>query len=309
MWNWRLLGITGDARFADMMEQVLYNSGLSGLGLQGKTYLYTNPLRWHGGEVPLLEDDTLQRWTHRHGYCCPPQILRTITKIHGWTYSISTDGLYVNLYGANLLDTELSDGTKLKLEQQTDYPWKGEVGITLLEVERKEFSIFLRIPSWTKGAGIAVNGTKVEGELIPGEYAEVKRAWATGDMVTLSLPMQVRLLEADPRVESLGNQAAVQRGPIIYCLESPDLPDTVKVSEVVIPQNIRLLPRHAKNFLGGVTVLEGEAYEIAAGDWFGQLYRVRKPTPRKNLKIKLIPYYAWNNRGISHMTVWLPVDL
>ena len=314
MWNWRMLNISGEGRFADVMELVFYNSGISGLGLDGDSFFYTNVLRRLGPEVPLLRSDSPQRWKQRRGYCCPPQIARTIAKMHGYAYSTSEDGLWINLYGSNTLNSHLPDGTAVRITQDSNYPWDDKIKLTIHSSHRKAFALKLRIPNWADEARIRVNGKTAQITITPGEYVTLKRRWTAGDAVILSLPMRVRLMKANPLVEELQSQVAVMRGPLLYCLESVDLPDGVNIMDVLLPRNIVLRPRFDENLLGGVTVLEGKALFIKDKDWSIQpygaepLYKEIGDINPQSFPLRLIPYYAWSNRGVSQMTVWLPVD-
>jgi hypothetical protein len=306
MWNWRMLAIGGDARFGDVMELVLYNSALSGIGLDGKSFFYANVLRRWDKNV-LFRQDLPTRTSYIESFCCPPNIIRTIAGLHAWAYGLSDNAVWVNLYGSNVLETQLPDGGKLKLVQATDYPWDGKVRITIASAPKSEFAVMLRIPIWAAGATVKVNGKPIGSEPGPGKYARISRTWSSGDVIALDVPLPVQLIEANPQVEETRNQVAVQRGPIVYCLESPDLPPGVKCSEVAIPSNIQWKPVYKKEFLGGVTVLEGEALVVKEGDWIGRLYRPILRDEPYVARIRLIPYYAWSNRGSSEMTVWLPL--
>ena len=313
MWNWRMLAINGQPAHADVMELSLYNSILSGIGLDGASWFYTNVLRWYGNDHVLLSNDFHHRIQpgnppKRAQICCPSNLLRTTAGLHGYVYSLSDAGIWVNLYGASTFDGDLPNGTQVKLTQQTEYPWDGRIRITVEDVSASHFAIHLRIPDWATNATIKMNGTSVGEQLVPQSYVVLDRDWSIGDTIDLTLPMNVRLLEAHPRVEAVRNQVAVQRGPIVYCLESPDLPDGVDVSNVVVPRDITLTPRHDPTLLGGVTVLEGDVLIDQSEDWAGQLYRDMRNVPRKRVRATLIPYYAWNNRGESKMSIWLPVS-
>ncbi|MDO9040401.1 MAG: glycoside hydrolase family 127 protein, partial [Bacteroidota bacterium] len=224
LWNWRMLLATGDARFADIMELTMYNSLLAGVSLDGKGYFYTNPL-CVAHEIPY----TLRWSREREGYisfcnCCPPNTIRTIAEISNYVYTTSEKGLWVNLYGSNQLTTKLSDGSVVSLNQKTDYPWDGKISIKLEECPNKEFSLFLRIPGWATGAEISVNGKMQNQTAKPGTYAELTHKWKKGDQVELRLPMEAQLVEANPLVEEVRNQIAVKRGPVVYCIESADIP-------------------------------------------------------------------------------------
>ena len=314
MWNWRMLNIHAEARFADVMERVFYNSGISGLALDGDHFFYSNVLRRLSPKVPLLRSDTPERWKHRRGYCCPPQLARTIAKMHGFAYSTSEEGLWVHLYGSNELETELSDGTAVKLIQETDYPWNGDVKIALELAKRAAFALRLRIPGWAAGATVRINGSPAADDIKAGTYAALKRTWETGDTVDLTLPMRVRLIQANPMVEELRGQVAVMRGPLVYCLESVDLPDGVNATDVRLPRKIKLQPRFDRQLLGGLVVLEGQAVALADPDWSAEpydspvLYKQYAQADPRPLRLKLIPYYAWANRGAGQMTVWMPLD-
>lgn len=307
MWNWRMLMLEGEAKYADVVELVLYNSMLSGMGVEGKDFYYNNPLRRHGEELERIirRQDSPLRASHLVCYCCPPNITRTIAGLNGWAYSKSEGALWVHLYGGNRLQTEIAGG-KLALEQTTDYPWDGIVRFNVLEAPASQFAIKLRIPAWAEGATVQT-GTEAPQKVTAGAYHEIRRIWRKGDRIELRLPMDARLVQANPYVESARNQVAVMRGPLVYALESLDLPAGIRVSEIAIPAGIRFTPRHDKSLLGGVTVLEGEARRIPEGQWTGILYRTLRAPQIQPVRVRLIPVYAWANRGMSHMTVWMPV--
>jgi DUF1680 family protein len=308
LWNWRMLQLTGEARFADLLELTLYNSVLAGVGLDGKRFFYTNPLRRLDPEPVAL------RWSRTRQpfisvFCCPPNVTRTIAESSSYAYGKSDRGFWVHLYGASALDIRLHDGTPVKLTQETNYPWDGKVRIAVDGAKGKEFSVMLRIPGWAEGASVLINpGAPGHPQAAtPGTYLEIRRAWVAGDMVELNLPMPARLVEANPHVEEARNHAAVMRGPIVYCLESTDLPPGVRVADVRLPRDARLSSRWDKQTLAGVTLVEGRALAAPQGDWAGRLYRNLAPADAKEFELKLIPYFAWANRGNSEMSVWLPL--
>lgn len=306
LWNWRMLQISADAKYADVMELALHNSVLSGISLDGKKFLYTNPLSY-SDELPFK-----QRWSKdRVPYiglsnCCPPNVVRTIAEVSDYAYSISDKGLWFNLYGGNTVNTTLTDGTKLKLSQETNYPWDGNIKIKILSTGSKPYSLFFRIPGWAARADLKVNGKVENMDLRPGTYAELNRKWKAGDVIELVLPMEAQLVEANPLVEENRNQIAVKRGPVVYCLESPDLPGK-KIFNVFIPANISLKATPIKIDGADMISLEGSARLIENKDWKNVLYR---PLNENNAlsPIKLVPYFAWGNRGHSEMSVWLPVS-
>lgn len=306
LWNWRMLAITAKARFADLLELTLYNSILGSISLDGKKFFYTNPLR-RVNELPFELRWSRKREPYISCFCCPPNIVRTLAEVSAYAYSMSDDAVWVNLYGSNVLDTHLPDGTSIKLRQKTDYPWEGLIRITVENTPQREISLFLRIPGWAENSRVTVNDKPVSCDLKSEQYFEIKRTWLAGDRIELVLPMSVQLLEAHPMVEETRNQATVRRGPIVYCLESVDLPNDVAIENVTISPSAKFQSRYAVNLLGGTTVLEGKASVFNSKAWGNTLYRKISPQKPKEIDVRLIPYYAWGNRGDSEMTVWMPL--
>jgi DUF1680 family protein len=306
LWNWRMLGLTGQARFADTLELALYNGVLSTISLDGKKFFYTNPLRVTD-DLPFELRWSRQRESYISCFCCPPNVVRTIAEAGNYAYSISKEGVWVHLYGSNVLDTEMAKGLRIRLSQQTDYPWDGAIRITIKEAPAREFALFLRIPGWAKQSSIKVNDQVVDRDLKAQSYFQIRRIWSAGDRIELDLPMPVQLIEANPLTEEIRNQTAIKRGPIIYCLESIDLPDNVRVSDIAIRPEYQFKTHFDQALLGGVMVLEGKAEHLAGGDWNDTLYRELSPQEHKDVNIRLIPYYAWGNRGKSEMTAWMPL--
>ena len=311
LWNWRMFLATGEVRYVDVLELALYNSVLSGVSLSGTEYFYVNPLRrTDPPPVPL-------RWARERvpfvtSYCCPPNVLRTIAQVSGYAYAKTDEAILVNLYSGNSLKTTIADGdggeAPLRLNQATDYPWSGAVRITVDACPEREFAFKLRIPGWAEGAAIRINGAPVDVATRSATFAEVRRVWRAGDVLELDLPLPVVLLEANPLVEETRNQIAVKRGPLVYCLESPDLPPEVRVEDVAITASHSLAPRHDPALLGGVTLLEGRLLAHKTPPWNNELNRpLATAPPKKEIAARLIPYYVWSNRGKSEMSVWLPL--
>jgi DUF1680 family protein len=229
--------------------------------------------------------------------------VRTFAESSQYAYAKSADAIWVNLYGGNALTTELN-GEKIRIAQETEYPWSGRVRVKILEAGKKEFAVKLRIPGWAKAATVRVNYRPAE-TAVAESYFEIRREWKPGDFVDLDLPMSVRKMEANPLVEETLNQVAFQRGPVVYCLESPDLPKGVKISDVRIPSDIQLHARFDSRLLGGVVVLDGKVLTREGEGWGKKLYReVMSATFQTNV-VKFIPYAVWQNRGASEMSVWL----
>jgi DUF1680 family protein len=254
-------------------------------------------LRWSGGREKYIALSN----------CCPPNTVRTIAEVRNYMYSIADEGLYIDMYGGNVLATTLKDGSPVKLEQQTNYPWEGNIAITLKEAPAKEMAIFLRIPGWCQKATLTVNGKAVTQSLITGSYAKLQRQWKAGDQIALVLDMPATLIESNPLVEETRNQVAVKRGPIVYCLESVDLQKDQQLSDIVVPTSIELKQKPMKIDQGNVMALEGEARLLQHNNWSNTLYKPLDLTS-KPVTVKWIPYYAWANRGNSDMNVWLPVS-
>ena len=305
LWNWRMLQLTGEAKYADVMELSLYNSVMSGISMDGNKFFYTNPLaaskdypydlRWSGGRSKYISKSN----------CCPPNTVRTIAEVNDYMYSISDEGLYINMYGGNKLNTKLKDGSVLKLEQVTNYPWDGNITILIKEGTAKQVDIFLRKPQWCNSYRLIINGKTPKVIDRKNGYIIAGKKWKAGDKIELILDMPATLLESNPLVEETRNQVTVKRGPIVYCLESADLP-AQNILDVVIPANIKLTPVPMKIDKGNVMVLTGEARLLQHSNWKNNLYKELN-TATQPINIKLVPYYAWANRGQTDMTVWLPL--
>ena len=306
MFSYRMLGLHGESKYADVMELVLFNSALSGISVEGKDYFYANPLRVsHAGFDPGNDTEFDVRQPYIPCFCCPPNLVRTIAKVSGWAYSLTENGVAVNLYGGNQLATELLDGTKIKLRQETRYPWDGNITLTIDEAKSDEFELLLRIPEWAKGSQITVNGKQVGFEVKEGTYATVKKGWKKGDEVSLHLPMDIKLLEGHPLIEEVRNQTAIKRGPIVYCIESPDLPENTDILDVYLPMNANLKATYKPDLLGGVTTINGNI-KLRIDEGAG-MYREMSNMKWEPYNAQFVPYFAWANRGRSEMTVWMPI--
>lgn len=307
LFNWRMLEVTGDAKYAELVETCLYNSVLSGISLDGKKYFYTNPLRI-SADLPYTLRWPKERTEYISCFCCPPNTLRTLCQAQNYAYTLGAEGIYCHLYGANTLNTNWKNAGEIELVQETDYPWDGNVRVTLNKVPRKAgaFSLFLRIPEWCEKATLTVNGEPVQANIKTNTYAEVNRVWKKGDAVELVMDMPVRLLEAHPLAEEIRNQVVVKRGPLVYCLESMDIAKGEKIDNVLIPADIQLTPKKMTIEGSPIVALEGKANLMSVASWEGVLYRP-VASAEKTIDIRLIPYYAWGNRGKGEMTVWLPL--
>ncbi len=306
MWNWRMLAATGDAKFTDVIERALYNGINSGMSLDGTLYCYRNPLAFD----PSTGEKIRNPWYDTT--CCPPNLERTLASLPGYFYSTSNDGIYLHLYDSSDLDWHLEDGTGLRVTQETNYPWDGSVKIGIAPAKTAEFTFHLRIPGWAEHAQVAVNGKTVAGPK-PGEYLPIQRRWAPGDVIHAQFEMTPQVLEANPHVVDDTGRVAVQRGPLIYCLEQLDQPDGVALSDVAVDLGHKSPALFESEFrgdlLGGIVVLRhtGAAYEKTNSR--DALYSRYEGAPLKSRRVPLtfIPYYAWANRAAAAMQVWTPL--
>jgi uncharacterized protein len=306
MWNWRMLAATGDAKFTDVIERALYNGINSGMSLDGTMYCYRNPLAFDA----TTGDKIRNPWYDVT--CCPPNLERTFGSLPGYFYSTSNDGIYVHLYDNSELDWHLENGTGLKVTQKTNYPWDGDVEINVTPAQSAEFVVYLRIPGWLDSAQVSVNGKALAGAK-PGEYLPIRRRWSGGDRIRLKMEMVPQVLEANPRVADDTGRVALQRGPLIYCLEELDQSSGVTLSDVALELGKRpdseFQGEMKSDLLGGVLLLHhsGVSYDRSGSAtmlyprYTGGMARTRK------VPLTFIPYYAWANRQATSMQVWVPL--
>jgi DUF1680 family protein len=296
LFSWRMFQTTVDPKYLDNIENELYNGILSGISLDGKDFFYTEALR-RTKEFPYT-----MRWPkHRQRYitcfCCPPNTLRTLCQAQEYAYSINKDTLWVNLYGQNVLKTK-----DLEIEQQTNYPWDGHIRLTVKKAKNLK-SIRMHIPGWCTDLSLKLNG-----EPILVEDLRQPRQWKKGDVIELNLPMPVRLVEANPLVEEAKNQVAIMRGPIVYCLEGQDIANGVRINDIAIPADAHFTEVPVTIAGTKMLALETDALLTGQDAWDNNtLYRELRPVSKQKVKVRLIPYYAWDNRGIDDMSLWLPL--
>jgi DUF1680 family protein len=301
MWNFRLLSITGDARYTDVLERALYNGVNSGLSLSGTLYCYRNPLASNGEKLRNPWYDTT---------CCPPNIERLFESLPGYFYATSRDGIYVNLYGGSELDWHLEDGSPLKLTETTNYPWAGEIKFTVNPETSADFTLNLRWPAWAASAEVQVNGEVISnGSAGKGSYIPVSRHWKKGDVVALNLPLQAVPTVSNSRVSDTFGRVAVLRGPLVYAAEQLDQAGIPLADLSIRPKSPSTIDTR-RDLLGGITTLKfsGEATEKASVD--ESLYQplaAVSSRPRRPATVTLIPFYAVGNREPSPMEVWIPI--
>ncbi len=300
MWNWRMLLATNDARYAELFERVMYNGFLSGIALDGEHFFYENPLR---------SDGNIKREEWFACACCPPNVMRTLALVANYCATTSDAGIQIHQYMNVRLGSE-----KREARIETNYPWDGNVRV-ICESDG-EFEIALRIPRWSTHNALRVNGTLVEMETRDG-YTNIKRTWRAGDVIELELDMTPRFIESHPYVDATHGCVAIERGPLVYCIEQVDQDADVNDLRVNVDGKLRAV--WDENVCGGVMMVEAEGGGFDAREWEDELYREtrnvrsrRSLTPRNEKRemeratIRAIPYYAWNNRGPDKMRVWIP---
>ncbi|MGB9488094.1 MAG: beta-L-arabinofuranosidase domain-containing protein [Terriglobia bacterium] len=305
MWNWRMLAASAGAPYADVIEKALYNGINSGMSLSGTLYCYRNPLESRG------EEGIRQPWYDTT--CCPPNLERTFASIPGYLYSTDSSGVYVHLYHSSTLDWHLENGTGLKLVQQTKYPWDGDITLKVSPAKTATFTLYLRIPGWASKATVTLDGKPAPGKPKPGDYFAIRREWKAASTVRLQLDMAPHLVAANPLVREDYGRVAVQRGPLMYCLEQVDQEDQASVFDVVLPAGPDPSQGFASEFrpdiLGGIVMLKHKGMATPKPLSEEPLYQTIERTPRgeqKEVNLTFIPYYAWANRLPGAMEVWIP---
>jgi DUF1680 family protein len=315
MWNWRLFRTHGDGAYLDVLERVLYNGFLAGVDLRGDRFFYPNPLASDG--VRPFNHGARERQPWFACACCPVNVVRFIPQIPTMAYAQrgrAGEGLYVNLFMASTASFDVR-GARVVLKQETDYPWSGAVRLSVEpDAHDLEFTLHVRVPGWARGRPVpsdlyhyvdpaptahklAINGRSINPPIDNG-FATLRRKWNAGDVVTLDLPMPIRRVVADSRVQADVGRVALERGPLVYCVEAVD--HDGHALALVLPDDAELRPERREDLLGGVTVLRGAAL-LAARDAGGG--PVTRPT-----ELTAVPYYAWSHRGLGAMTVWIARD-
>jgi hypothetical protein len=304
MWNWRMLLAFGQSRFADVMERALYNGINSGMSLSGTLYCYRNPLESSGEKIRNEWYDTT---------CCPPNLERVLASLPGYMYNTGARGVYVNLFHNSTLDWHLETGTSIRISQQTEYPWKGAVDLTVDPAQGAEFSLFVRIPEWSNETTVAVVPPEpvAAGQDVPkrGEYFEIHRRWSPGDKVHVEFAMAPRLVRANPLVREDAGRVAVERGPLVYCLEQPDQPGFNLFNASLLVDGTAFSTEFRADLLGGLLVLKHRGSVVDRPFTTEPLYLGFEDQPERPGRVEaltFIPYYAWANREPSRMEVWVP---
>jgi hypothetical protein len=254
--------LTGDARYADLIERTLFNAVLPGLSLSGDRFFYVNVLQLRSDAVDDNGGDGRSPTGGRRPWfgtsCCPTNLMRTISSLAHYCFTRSVRGLQVQQYAPSTVHT-LVAGAEVALAVATGYPWDGDVELTVRETGEDPWELSLRVPVWASGASLLVNGAEAPSSAEPGSYCRTERAWRRGDTVRLSLPMEPRLTKGSHRVDAVRGCAAIERGPLVYCIEQADRIAGVLVDDVVLERG-GMTCQERPDLLGGVTtVLPGQA--------------------------------------------------
>ena len=301
LWNHRLFMLTGEAKFIDVLERTLYNGFLSGVGMDGTSFFYENPLACDGEHL-FSQGVSMSRRAWFETSCCPTNVVRLLPSLSGYIYAVGEGEVYVNLYIAGEARLNIN-GVDIRISQETKYPWDGAVRIVVAVDKPARFTLKLRLPGFVRGEALPsdlyayLDGdadaaqVELDGAMMPNVvengYVTIEREWQGEARIDLHLPMATRRVIANPKVKDLQGQVALERGPIVYALEAAD--HEASVLSLGLHDSARIAARHEPDLLGGVTTLHGEA--VGADG--------------KGVAFKAIPYHAWGHRGEGEMTVWL----
>jgi DUF1680 family protein len=296
-WAQRMLNLDLDGRYADVLEQALYNGALSGLSRDGEHYFYENP---------LASDGKHTRWAWHTCPCCTMNVSRLVASIGGYFYSTSDDTLAVHLYGGNSARLKVG-GRQIRVKETSNYPWSGKIAITITPEQASAFTVKLRIPGWVRQAEAKINGEGVDiATNLKNGYLKLARTWRPGDTIDLELPMPVERIYAHPNVKMDVGRTALKRGPLVYCAEQVDNPG-VPVDRLRLSPQAKISSKERDDIFGGIVTVVAEAIAVDDSDWNDDLYRTSAPET-KPATLTALPYYLWNNREAGKMTVWIPED-
>jgi DUF1680 family protein len=291
-WASRMLGRGPNRRYADIMEQALYNGAMSGLSLDGKTFFYENPLESSGKH---------HRWVWHNCPCCPPNIARLLASIGSYMYGVAEDEIAVHLYGEGKARFEIG-GTSVELAQKTNYPWNGAIHFDVTPERPSRFAISLRIPEWAEGTTLKVNGEAIDLASVEIDgYARIEREWTSGDKVDLDIPLATRALFANPLVRQDAGRAALMRGPLVYCVEATD--NGAGLNGIRLPGNVGDANTTEIADLRGAVALDIPVVRETQY-WGAALYRTSPPAA-KPATARFVPYHLWDNRAPGEMLVWI----
>lgn len=310
MWNQRMFLLKGDAKYYDVLERTLYNGFLAGISIKGNEFFYPNPLSCDAKYA--FNQGALSRKPWFDCSCCPSNIVRFLPSLPGYIYAVRNNELYVNLYMSNEAEVKIGK-LDLKITQTSNYPWDGEIKVEVNPEIESDFNIKLRIPGWSRNQPVPGNlytyfeksNKKVTGQLngedievkIEDGYLTINKQWKKGDEIILNLPMEIRLVESHEKVEGNKNRLAIERGPIVYCVEGID--NKGGVFNLLMPEFAPISAQWKPDLLGGINIIKADVPSFIVKD-------SGEEVKTKSHNLLAVPYYAWSHRGIGEMAVWLP---
>jgi hypothetical protein len=303
LWNHRMNLLTGDSKYADILERSLYNGALDGLSLKGDRFFYGNPLASEG-------DDSRSEWFGTA--CCPSNIARLVESVGNYIYAESNDAIWINLYIGSKGSFEVKN-KKVQVSQETNYPWDGKVRISVFPEKQTEFDLLIRIPGWagndpvpgntyrylessSEAITISINGKPADYKIVKG-YAVITKSWKKGDVVQLDLPMPVRRIVAIREIKDDINRVALQRGPLVYCFEHAD--NDGKTMNIVIPDNAAFKAEFKPDMLNGIVAISSNTPVVTVSENGLSVKPIIK-------NVVAIPFFSWANRGEGQMQIWMP---
>ncbi len=296
MWNWRMLLVTGEGCYADIIERTLYNGFLSGVSIDGKKFFYLNP---------LLSSGDFERSKWFGCACCPPNVMRLMSSMQHYIATGDENGMQLHQYIPSRIES-IRDHKHIALSVDTNYPWEGLVRITIEDSHGGPWSLSTRIPEWCDKPSLRVNGKTKEPGTTKG-YAVVNRKWAKGDTLEVEMPMEPRFTVSHPKVYANRGNVAIERGPLVYCLEQADHDASVNILDVEIDTSASLETEWHDDILGGVMVIKARGDSVDYGPWEDEIYRTlaNGQSKRRPIHLTAVPFHAWANRGKGVMRVWI----
>jgi uncharacterized protein len=309
-WNLRMFQLHGESKYIDVLERSLYNGLISGVGMDGKSFFYTNAMEVRNTSGHRDLEGERSGWFECS--CCPTNVTRLVPSIPGYVYATNNDGLYINLFAASTSDVIVKN-RPVKIVQENNYPWDGALTFKLEPKGNQDFSVLIRIPGWARNEivpsdlytvknadeetiAIFVNGKAVDYNIQKG-YAVLSRTWKKGDVIKMELPMRIRKVVSNKKIENNIGKVALQRGPLVYCAEWKD--NFGQASNIILSPDAMLKSEFIPDLLNGVVVLKGEASAVLVDSKSQQV-------ETKKRQFTAIPYYAWAHRGKGEMMIWLP---
>jgi DUF1680 family protein len=317
MWNWRMLLASGEGRFADQMERALYNNILSSPALDGQHYFYINPLMLREARHLRLSTDLPpsevfipnQRPEWHDCACCPPNVMRIFSSFSHYLSTQDARGIQIHHFASADIECDLAKKQHVKLNLTTEYPWEGHIKLRIVESGNSPWTLSIRMPEWSQNPILSVNGNIMKDLRREKGYLILERKWQAEDVIELELEMEARFIASNPRIDATRGCLAIQRGPIVYCLEDRDQETQGQLLDVEVDKNQPLSTRWDNDLLDGVMVVEADGQFIDLESWHGHLYKPESFPVSINPRLThlvAIPYYAWGNRGIGGMRVWIP---